>query len=327
MGLSRTRRTVLALAVASMALASCGKKQDGTPAPPAAEATPAPAAPAAAQATPAAPATAEATRDADAVAALEKMGAALRALDHFGLKDVGAAGDSQAGTGIPHELFMVFQLMFAIITPALITGAFAERAKFLPFCIFMVAWSLLVYAPDEPKRAAFYPFAEFSPEWQAIHFGLEHRVPVRFMDLPQSAQLGEEESEAKPDDEVDAAGVEADEVDEADQSSERTLRRDPLGHLAEAAGYSDGERWWDHLIESRQGDDAAIGRVIGPSVAQDEVPGVIERLIHTYLQRRDSEHERFIDTVRRIGLQPFKDAVYGSDHQEPAVDARHLEAA
>jgi Amt family ammonium transporter len=68
-------------------------------------------------------------------------------LDHFGLKDVGAAGDSQAGPGIPHELFMAFQLMFAIITPALITGAFAERAKFGPFCIFMVAWSLLVYAP------------------------------------------------------------------------------------------------------------------------------------------------------------------------------------
>jgi Amt family ammonium transporter len=68
-------------------------------------------------------------------------------LDHFGLKDVGALGDSQAGPGIPAELFMAFQLMFAIITPALITGAFAERAKFLPFCIFMVAWSLLVYAP------------------------------------------------------------------------------------------------------------------------------------------------------------------------------------
>ncbi|MBI5290203.1 MAG: ammonium transporter, partial [Chloroflexi bacterium] len=68
-------------------------------------------------------------------------------LDHFGLKGVGAAGDSQAGPGIPHELFMAFQLMFAIITPALITGAFAERAKFGPFCVFMVAWSLLVYAP------------------------------------------------------------------------------------------------------------------------------------------------------------------------------------
>jgi len=68
-------------------------------------------------------------------------------LDYFGLKDVGATGDSQAGPGIPHEAFMIFQAMFAIITPALITGAFAERAKFGPFLIFMAAWSLLVYAP------------------------------------------------------------------------------------------------------------------------------------------------------------------------------------
>jgi Amt family ammonium transporter len=68
-------------------------------------------------------------------------------LDHFGLKGVGAVGDSQAGPGIPHEAFMIFQAMFAIITPALITGAFAERAKFGPFLIFMAAWSLLVYAP------------------------------------------------------------------------------------------------------------------------------------------------------------------------------------
>jgi Amt family ammonium transporter len=68
-------------------------------------------------------------------------------LHYFGLRHVGAAGNSQAGPGIPHELFMAFQLMFAIITPALITGAFAERAKFGPFLIFVALWSLLVYAP------------------------------------------------------------------------------------------------------------------------------------------------------------------------------------
>ena len=68
-------------------------------------------------------------------------------LDYLGLKDVGSIGDSQAGPGIPHEAFMMFQMMFAIITPALITGAFAERAKFGPFLIFIAAWSLLVYAP------------------------------------------------------------------------------------------------------------------------------------------------------------------------------------
>ena len=67
------------------------------------------------------------------------------------LRHVGAApgGPNGAiyGVGIPHLLFMSFQLMFAIITPALITGAFAERAKFGPFLIFTALWSLLVYVP------------------------------------------------------------------------------------------------------------------------------------------------------------------------------------
>ncbi len=71
--------------------------------------------------------------------------------DWVGLKDVGAApgGPNGAiyGLAIPHLLFMAFQLMFAIITPALITGAFAERAKFGPFLIFTALWSLLVYVP------------------------------------------------------------------------------------------------------------------------------------------------------------------------------------
>jgi Amt family ammonium transporter len=65
----------------------------------------------------------------------------------FGLKDVGPAPSDVYAVTIPHEAFMIFQCMFAIITPALITGAFAERAKFSTFLIFMAAWSLLVYAP------------------------------------------------------------------------------------------------------------------------------------------------------------------------------------
>jgi len=69
----------------------------------------------------------------------------------IGLKHVGGApgGPNGAlyGVGVPHVLFMAFQMMFAIITPALITGAFAERAKFGPFLVFIALWSLLVYVP------------------------------------------------------------------------------------------------------------------------------------------------------------------------------------
>ncbi len=65
--------------------------------------------------------------------------------DYIGLK--GVVMEPHPGLAIPHEAFVVFQLMFAIITPALITGAFAERAKFSTFLVFMAAWSILVYAP------------------------------------------------------------------------------------------------------------------------------------------------------------------------------------
>src|SRR5690349_21145684 len=50
--------------------------------------------------------------------------------------------------------------------------------------------ALLVYDPEKPQRSCFYPFAVFSPEWQAIQFALHSRIPVRFMDLPQSIQIG-----------------------------------------------------------------------------------------------------------------------------------------
>ena len=50
--------------------------------------------------------------------------------------------------------------------------------------------ALLVYAPDDSRRAAFYPFAEFSPEWQALRYGLGQSLPVRFMDLPIAHQFG-----------------------------------------------------------------------------------------------------------------------------------------
>jgi len=67
-------------------------------------------------------------------------------LDWLGLRDVGQEPGPYAAT-VPHQAFILFQLMFAIITPALITGAFAERAKFSTFLVFIVVWSTLVYCP------------------------------------------------------------------------------------------------------------------------------------------------------------------------------------
>ncbi len=67
--------------------------------------------------------------------------------EHVFLRGVGAAPDADYAATIPQQSFMVFQLMFAIITPALITGAFAERMKFSAMALFMILWSIIVYDP------------------------------------------------------------------------------------------------------------------------------------------------------------------------------------
>jgi hypothetical protein len=93
--------------------------------------------------------------------------------------------------------------------------------------------ALLVYAVNEPQQAAYFPFAEFSPEWQALSYGLQHGLEVRLIDLPQANML--------------ALGQNAAPILHPSQ-----LAQDPLVHLAQAAGYEDGERWWEHLVEQRQ---------------------------------------------------------------------------
>ncbi len=95
--------------------------------------------------------------------------------------------------------------------------------------------ALLIYPPDQPQRAVFYPFAVFSPEWQALDYGLSRKIAVRFMDLPQSHRLAME-----------------DDAETQISNPESQIYDDPIGQLAAAAGYSDGERWWEHMVEHRR---------------------------------------------------------------------------
>jgi hypothetical protein len=96
--------------------------------------------------------------------------------------------------------------------------------------------ALLVWAVDEPRHAVYYPFAVFSPEWQAIRWAAEQRVPARFFDLPQSIQLALEKTD----------------LDKTEEEPRDPLQDDPLGVLAEAAGYTDRELWWEQQIEQRR---------------------------------------------------------------------------
>jgi sulfite reductase (NADPH) hemoprotein beta-component len=100
-----------------------------------------------------------------------------------------------------------------------------------------------------------------------------------------------------------------------------------IGHIGILGVDKQGAEYYQISIGGAQGNDAALGKVLGPSVSQAEVPDVIEHLIELYLARRDSEEERFIDVVRRIGIEPFKEYVYGSHHQATASRRRQLAVA
>lgn len=82
-----------------------------------------------------------------------------------------------------------------------------------------------------------------------------------------------------------------------------------VGHIGILGVDKDGSEWYQVTIGGKQGNDASIGTVIGPSFSAEEMPGVVKRLIEVYVRERHDE-ERFIDTVRRLGVAPFKTHVY-----------------
>ncbi|HRP96200.1 MAG TPA: nitrite/sulfite reductase [Rhodocyclaceae bacterium] len=86
-----------------------------------------------------------------------------------------------------------------------------------------------------------------------------------------------------------------------------------VGNIGILGVDKNGEEWYQVTIGGRQGNDTALGKVIGPSFARADMADVVEKLITTYIDYRHPD-ERFVDTVQRIGIEPFKARVYGSDH-------------
>lgn len=85
-----------------------------------------------------------------------------------------------------------------------------------------------------------------------------------------------------------------------------------IGHIGILGVDKDGSEWYQVSIGGKQGNDASIGSVIGPSFSAEEMPGVVQKLIEVYIKERTPE-ERFIDTVRRLGIAPFKTHVYAKN--------------
>lgn len=102
--------------------------------------------------------------------------------------------------------------------------------------------ALLAYVPDNPQQAVFYPFATFSPEWNAIQYALEHKIPARFIDMPLTHSLVQKETPAA--DPATAIDGEA-----GQPATPPAIKRNPIAYLAEIAGFDDAEEWWEHQFE------------------------------------------------------------------------------
>lgn len=150
--------------------------------------------------------------------------------------------------------------------------------------------ALLGYAVDEPRRAAFWPFANFSPEWQAIRWALANDVPVRFCDLPVSMQL----ASARVEDEVEGDQV-------APEIEAERVRVDPLAVLAAAAGYDDAERWWEDVVEHRLDEPSVFPAIAeAMSAVRAEAPKPPERWRVTE-ERREAHMRKVLRATMKDG--------------------------
>ncbi len=148
--------------------------------------------------------------------------------------------------------------------------------------------ALLVYVPDQPQQSVYYPFAVFSPEWQAIRYGLTRQIPVCFMDLPQAHRFAFQQS---------------DESEEA-HSTENTqpaYRTDPLSLMAQAAGYGDGESWWEHLVEQRQDSTELFSAILAAmTVLRAEVEAAaspLEAYREAYMRKTIREAQKSYERI------------------------------
>ena len=99
-----------------------------------------------------------------------------------------------------------------------------------------------------------------------------------------------------------------------------------VGNIGVLGVDKDGEEWYQITLGGEQGNDAAIGKVIGPSFYADEIPDVMTNVINTYVEQR-SEGESFIDAYRRIGVTPFKEASYKNAKKKDKTEKANGEDA
>jgi len=144
--------------------------------------------------------------------------------------------------------------------------------------------AIMAYNPKDLNQYAYYPFTIFSPEWQAIQFGNNHEIPVRFFDLPQSQSFLLSDNLVMT-------------------KKERGFTNDPFGHMALLAGYTDPERWWEDYVEQ-----------------QNSAPDIFETILELMKELRGSDlSDKKSNVIREAYMRTQMRIAVKEGHQKIAV--------
>lgn len=156
--------------------------------------------------------------------------------------------------------------------------------------------AILIYNPKDLSRASYLPFAEFSPEWQAMKYGLKKEIPIRFMDLPMSFNFALDLQEQEN---IQLSFESPEEISKED----RAFRKDPMAHIAKLAGYADSERWWEVTFEQQENEEEIFQSILELMAAlRAEAPKESKRTLQREAFMRKTIRKAVKDGFQRIAI-------------------------
>jgi hypothetical protein len=185
--------------------------------------------------------------------------------------------------------------------------------------------ALLVYAEDDPHQAVYYPFTSFSPEWVAMNYAARVHCPARFMDLAQSirfALVPEQPAPTPTPAPNNPLPADPKPATPPEPTAPPPVYLDPLGALARAAGYEDGERWWEQVVEQRLNSEGVFEAVLEAMTAlREDAPEKLDAHEEYIENLREASMRRIIRAAQKEGFAKIA-VVCGAWHSPVLVPER-----
>lgn len=175
----------------------------------------------------------------------------------------------------------------------------SELAPLLAHPDMQLPVALMAYATDRQGTSIYYPFAEFSPEYQAICYAVSQQIPIQFIDVPVAHQLAQQLDKPSYEDALAAEPATKPTIPEVQDAPVQptAASQDPMAVLASLAGYDDGESWWNQVLEQGAMDDPRLFDTIASTMSalrsEPESADTLRR--EAYMRLQIAEARKAID--------------------------------